>query len=1148
MTRNERPVTDAADRAWAVDPSRNVVLEASAGTGKTSVLVERYLNLLRAGVSPGNVLAITFTRKAAAEMRERIISSLRRDADRSASGRRLWLDLRDRTADIAISTIDAFCLALVGEFPLEAGLQPGFRVADDTEVVRLVDQSIDRALAIGRGIASSDEAVALTLVHLSSARLRGGLAHLLDRRLVARQALARFASGPDGGHRPGGRATGSAGSAASAVGRFSEEIARAFTAAPGGLDGILRDGPVHDPAFGLLASELRRLANGERSRPADLRLIADVLAGQFLTARRTPRARPPQAAASWPDPAARRRYARAFAALSPRVHRALVTFDRALQAVLGRGVGRLFAVALDAYERALADHDVVDFSEALQRAVDLLGQMDEFAQSRYRLESRYHHVLVDEFQDTSRLQWQLVSRLVQSWGEGFGLVHDAPLSPSIFVVGDRKQSIYRFRDADVAVLDEAANAIVGLRADEADSVRRYISTSFRSVASLLEFVNALFALVATGPTRPDGFRFDQRDRFPRVTLDDADTDATEPVVGVVAGRNDEVVAARIADEVARLIDGGTVRDRETGIGRAARPGDVAVLFRSRHGLEAIESAMALRGLPTYVYKGLGFFETDEVKDVAALMRYLSAPASPARAAAFLRSRFIRLSDRGLVVLRDDLPGALAAPHEPPAMAELDDEDRRVLVRARAALATWLPLVDLWPPIDLLDRVLGESAYAFELRGRRLPQARENLKKLRALVRRIQNRGYATLERIAAHVDRLSTGDESNATVDAVDAVNLMTVHAAKGLEFPIVFVVNLARGAGGRPAPVRIVDDADRVELVVGPADDAWSAEERARDAEENKRLLYVALTRARDRLYLSTTLGADGRFSARPTGLGAVLPSSLAPAFEAAGHDEGPPRVVWAPDEATHFEMLACRGRPARPAGVGPAPSLPVPRRLAAFDEARRWRRLSAVDVALTRSAVRVGRMLASAVSVEVLSGRLLHRLFAAGRADPSLAAPSVDDVSRLLTDEERASPSVEAAIDAAMNAFNRLRARVDLVGLLEGEVAYEVPFSLRLSAAALDEAAAVDSEGHGLAAPTAGRAASRDRDEGAQGPGEEDGVIVRGAIDCLIRRADGRWVVVEFKTGRPTAWHDAQLAIYVAAARALTGAAEVEGRLVYA
>ena len=108
----------------------------------------------------------------------------------------------------------------------------------------------------------------------------------------------------------------------------------------------------------------------------------------------------------------------------------------------------MFGIALSQYRRALDDRSVLDFSDVLQRALDLLRQMDEFSQSRFRLESRYHHVLVDEFQDTSRAQWELVSLLIQSWGEGMGLATE----PSIFIVGDRKQSIYRFRDAEVAVM------------------------------------------------------------------------------------------------------------------------------------------------------------------------------------------------------------------------------------------------------------------------------------------------------------------------------------------------------------------------------------------------------------------------------------------------------------------------------------------------------------------------------------------------------------------------------------------------------------------------------------------------------------------------------------------------------------------------
>src|SRR6185436_7671326 len=122
---------DRAARERAVDPRFNVALEASAGTGKTRVLVDRYLNLLKAGVDPSHVLAITFTRKAAAEMRERILASLTLAAERGGIPASRWRELRDRTADIAISTIDAFCLSLLREFPLEADLDPGFAMADE---------------------------------------------------------------------------------------------------------------------------------------------------------------------------------------------------------------------------------------------------------------------------------------------------------------------------------------------------------------------------------------------------------------------------------------------------------------------------------------------------------------------------------------------------------------------------------------------------------------------------------------------------------------------------------------------------------------------------------------------------------------------------------------------------------------------------------------------------------------------------------------------------------------------------------------------------------------------------------------------------------------------------------------------------------
>jgi ATP-dependent helicase/nuclease subunit A len=144
---------DESARRCAVDPLQNVVLEASAGTGKTRVLVERYVNLLRAGVEPDQILAITFTRKAAAEMRQRIIERLKEESRLSQFDAARWRDLGDRLSDIAISTIDAFCLSLLREFPLEAHVDPGFDLADETQVPPLISESLDQALRLCRVVA-----------------------------------------------------------------------------------------------------------------------------------------------------------------------------------------------------------------------------------------------------------------------------------------------------------------------------------------------------------------------------------------------------------------------------------------------------------------------------------------------------------------------------------------------------------------------------------------------------------------------------------------------------------------------------------------------------------------------------------------------------------------------------------------------------------------------------------------------------------------------------------------------------------------------------------------------------------------------------------------------------------------------------------
>jgi ATP-dependent exoDNAse (exonuclease V) beta subunit len=718
-------------------------------------------------------------------------------------------------------------------------------------------------------------------------------------------------------------------------------------------------------------------------------------------------------------------------------------------------------------------------------------------------------VLVDEFQDTSRAQWELVSLLVRSWGEGTGLA----ASPSIFIVGDRKQSIYRFRDADVAVLQEAASFIEALR--PGSRPRRAIRRSFRALPALLEFVNDLFTEMGLEATRPDDFSYGATDRFPIVEIPDR---LRGPVLGINAGEDLEACARAVTAEIARLLREETVRDRATGVPRRVAPGDIAILFRSRTSHREFQRELEVAGIPAYVYKGLGFFDADETKDIVSLIRYLARPESNLRAAAFLRSRLVRLSDPGLVVLGPELGAALLDPDPPPGATRLGDEDRRVLDSTRAAVRRWLARVDRIPPADLIESILDESVYVRELAGPRQAQAWENLKKMRGLLRRIQNRGYATLARMADHLDALTAGDESNAVLEAVDAVNLMTIHASKGLEFPIVFLVNIARGANAPPRPIRVVTaGVDEPSVSIGPFVSESDEIDRERERHETRRLLYVALTRARDRLYLSSML-KDGELVPGRGSLADVLPKSLRDLFErAATAFPECATVAWTSTSGQVFECRVCREasqvspQPSRQGG-GPRAVLFAPlESRSAGEPVTSW-------LGRKRPGDGVGQepgaqehdddLIPAAAAGPAVEGALVHRLLQRCGLD---AAPGTDPIQlagRLIRDVERASLArPDESVARAVEMWSVLRSRPDVRAMLEsGQPLYEVPFTVA-----------------------------------------EGGATLRGRIDCVVRGSDGSLTVLEFKTGKPDEVHEQQLELYIQAVRAMYPGVPVRGRLVF-
>ena len=333
----------------------------------------------------------------------------------------------------------------------------------------------------------------------------------------------------------------------------------------------------------------------------------------------------------FPGEVARKAHQQMVESLASSLAEDLNAFRRDLNAVLTRGTWRLFAIARKEYRQTLDEHAVVDFPEALARALELLGAMGEFTASRFQLESRYQHLLLDEFQDTSDAQWRLVWQLVQSWREGLGVAQDQPLEPTIFVVGDRKQSIYGFRDADVGVLRRAAGRIAELRPDGAarpprdspEFPRRAPAAGIHQRAvrcdhhcSRREWRRGFSARAPT----PSSTRTSIASRLTRRTRG--------PAIPRSASSPRPTRSTRRAPspaEIARLLAEGTVRDRQTGVARSVRPGDIAILFRSREGHQQFESALEAEGIPSYVYKGLGFFDTDEVKDVVAVLRWLGDP-------------------------------------------------------------------------------------------------------------------------------------------------------------------------------------------------------------------------------------------------------------------------------------------------------------------------------------------------------------------------------------------------------------------------------------------------------------------------------------------------------------------------------------------
>lgn len=994
----------------ALDPGRSAVVEACAGSGKTWLLASRIVRLLLAGARPAEILAITFTRKAACEIEARVVDWLRLLATAEDDEVRHFLRERGATTDagtlhrarglyeqlthgaqpgLAVNTFHGWFLQLVAVAPLSSGLAGATLADDDRRRFEELWQTFARRLQ-----RDARNPVAAAFVRLLAEVGLSGTRTLLERGLARR---AEWFARIEGEEAP--------------VPAVMDDLHRlsglADEAEGGALERFFAAGLELDLQAYLGLLEMSELDTDRRLAAQLAKALADsgsnperrfeAIAGVFLTGTGTLRSRKAgKALDARYGVAGARRLLELHAALGERVQACLAARQEERNLEFNRdalGVFHAFVEHLEEFKRARRQ---IDFVDAEWRVLRLLADEETAAFIQARLDARYRHVLVDEFQDTNPLQWQIL----QSWLAAYT---DAA-HPSLFLVGDPKQSIYRFRRAEPRLFACAATFL----AERFDALRLTQDLTRRNAPPIIDVVNALFSCEPAfqpfrkqhslahglpgcvvllplfhgesgqaGPATGEGEAPVLRDPLREAADDPADDRRRQ---------EDKEIAARLAGMLGRTT---IVESRPTGsVERPLRPGDVLLLVRKRSRIKGVEKALAAAGIPFAAASRGGLLDSLEVTDVVALLEFLVTPAADLPLAHALRSPIFDCTDADLLLLaarpernwRARLRACAADACATPALA-----------RAAALIEGWLPAAASLPAHDLLDRIYHEGELAARYRAAvppaRRPAALANLDALLLLALDLDGGRYPSLPRFIDELKSMrrlagdDAPDEGELAADASWAgngrVRIMTIHGAKGLEAPLVWLVD----ANAPPSPASswdvLVDwppDAVRPSHFSffgrtgdrgGSRAGIFAAEAAAAEREELN-LLYVAITRARQVFVASGIV--SGRRSEAPS-----FYDRLSAAFERLGADgmhgaplpETPAAPAMAPGEAGPVSLPDLPAIGERRAAVDDAARFGIllhailERRTGLWEEEGWWRDAGYGDDEAARAGAIAGRLL---------------------------------------------------------------------------------------------------------------------------------------------------------------------------------------------
>ena len=862
----------------ASHPERSVWVAAAAGTGKTRVLIDRVLRLLLAGAAPERLLAITFTRAAAAEMSKRLAERLRHwatcsdkelvtaleglldrwpEENERTLARRLFARVLDTPGGLQILTIHAYCQSLLRRFPLETGIAPNFTLLEEREAAELLAEQRDRVLAGAEGPLA--EAVARVSAETDEGTLAGLLDSLLRERERLRRLRARLA-GPEALRREVWRS----------AGLDPEERVEPLLAA------ACAEAAFDGPALRELCQVMAEGSEPERKKAATmgawLAARPDLRRSHFEDYRKTYFTSAGEPLKRFANKATMARLPNAEEVIAAETERLQALTQRLKALQLAEASAALLQVALAVlagFDRAKQRRALLDYDDLILAAKRLLSQQGRAAWVLFKLDGGIDHLLIDEAQDTSPEQWAVIEALTQEFfvGEGAYEDKDRSLDRTLFVVGDVKQSIYRFQRADpqsfVSMRETFSQRVIA--AERAwDSVP--LSHSFRSVDAVLGLVDAVFqepgvhrGVALDGDwIAHEAVRVGQAGRVELWPLALKERDAEEePWTPPLTRRGAEPADIRLAETIAARIAGWLAAEpggegHEAWLSSVARPvraEDILILVQSRKRFfEAMIRALKSRRIPVAGADRMVLTEQLAVMDLIAFGEVMLLPEDDLTLATVLRSPLIGFSEEALFALAYDRAGTLWE-----ALRNRRDE-RDDFAAAYDFLSQWMARADFGSSYAFYAELLASGARR-DLLARLGEDAADPLDEFLSAALLYEQQHAPSLQGFLHWLQSRTTTIKRDMEVES-RGVRVMTVHGAKGLEAAVVFLPDAARAASSK-APRLLWPSAEgaplwlpRKALAALAAEDALLVENAAAEA-EYRRLLYVALTRARDRLYL---------------------------------------------------------------------------------------------------------------------------------------------------------------------------------------------------------------------------------------------------------------------------------------------------------